>query len=596
MNQRHYIPDAQESEAVLLASVLVEGNGHFSRLRELVGPGYWGSIAHKAVFHAMRDCADAGDPLDAVSVRNRLLRGDTITPEEVQRVLVEELPNVLACPIEAVDYHARQVLDAWRRREDRRDAGELMRLTSNGTYDVGAVAAIADRMKARAAGNMRAAGGPILTTLADVEPRSIDWLWAGRFPLGRLSLLVGRPGEGKSFLSLAMAAAVTTGTPWPDGAVCPSGSVIVISAEDDPADTLRPRLDAHHGNPERVHLLNAVRVRTKDGDREVMFALQDVDALAAALQRHPDCKLVVVDPIGSFLGGRTDAHRDNEVRSVLAPVGRLAEEYGAAVLIVAHRRKSAGTFADDLALGSRAFTGICRVVWHLSRDPENAARRLLLPGKNNLAPEGDGLAFTIGGDRPRLWWEREPVSMDADAGLAAEYAARETKPGPEPEARNAAVEWLAAVLSPGRVATAEVKSEAKAAGLAWRTIQRAADELGVIREKPSFGGGWAWRLPDDEEDAKSTCQVPQGENNLASWRLRENTGETGDSEPGTPEDAKLPVLGENVASSGADAGPEPDAPAPELSHADREIARFLADARPTADGGWEVPNGGGNGR
>jgi hypothetical protein len=229
---------------------------------------------------------------------------------------------------------------------------------------------------------------PVLVCFADVEPRPVTWLWPNRIPLGRITLLVGRAGEGKSFATLDIAARVTTASPWPDGnGSAPVGTVVLISAEDDPHDTIRPRLDAHHANVHKVHLLSAV-LRTDDdgGQREVMFTLQDMAALESALKQHPDCKLIVVDPIGSFLGGRTDAHRDNEVRGVLAPVARLAEKYGPAVLVVAHRRKSPGPIADDLALGSRAFTGIARAVWHLSRDPENKARRLLLPGKCNLVP------------------------------------------------------------------------------------------------------------------------------------------------------------------------------------------------------------------
>ena len=239
--------------------------------------------------------------------------------------------------------------------------------------------------------------GPVLTCLADVVPREVPWLWPGRFPLGRLSLLVGRPGEGKSFLTMDMAARVTRGSYWPDGSACPAGSVILISAEDDAADTIQPRLVAHNADLSRVHLMSMVR-RIRGGKLdEVMFTLSDVNALDTALQAHPDCKLVVVDPIGSFLGGATDAHRDNDVRSVLAPIGKLAEKYGVAVVLVAHRRKGEGNHADDLALGSRAFTGIARVTWHLSRDPSNAQRRLLLAGKSNLGPESHGLAFTIGG-------------------------------------------------------------------------------------------------------------------------------------------------------------------------------------------------------
>jgi RecA-family ATPase len=221
--------------------------------------------------------------------------------------------------------------------------------------------------------------------------------------------------------------------------------VILISAEDDPADTIRPRLDAHGADARKVHLLSAVRRVDKDGQSsEVMFTLADVAALEAALKTRPDCRLIVVDPIGSFLGGRTDAHRDNEVRSVLAPVARLAEKYGPAVLVVAHRRKSTGDSADDLALGSRAFTAIARAVWHLSRDGKDKARRLLLPGKNNLAIEGGGLAFTITGAPPALAWERDPVSMSADEALAVENDDKaDSESGPEPEARNQAADWLA---------------------------------------------------------------------------------------------------------------------------------------------------------
>jgi hypothetical protein len=218
---------------------------------------------------------------------------------------------------------------------------------------------------------MKPEPGPILTCLADVEPRAVSWLWAGRIPLGRITLLVGRPGEGKSFLTTDAAARVTKGTPWPDGSICPQGSVILISAEDDPADTIRPRLDAHCADVRRVHLLSAVRRVNGDGQYERQITLADVDSIEAALLKLPDCKLIVVDPIGSFLGGGTDAHRDNEVRGVLGPIAKLAEKHGPAVLVVAHRRKSAGITADDLALGSRAFTGIARAVWHLTCDSDN---------------------------------------------------------------------------------------------------------------------------------------------------------------------------------------------------------------------------------
>jgi hypothetical protein len=377
-------------------------------------------------------------------------------------------------------------------------------------------------------------GGPMLMRMADIEAREVRWLWPGRIPLGRITLLVGRPGEGKSFFTMDAVSRVSTGSPWPDGARCERGSALIISGEDDPADTIRPRLDAHHADVSRVHLFSTVRRIGDDGKPlEVMFILGDLAALETALQRVPDCRLVIIDPIGSFLGGNVDAYRENEVRSVLAPVAKLAEKYGPAVLVVAHRRKSSSTVADDLAMGSRGFTGIARACWHLSRDVKNKGRRLLLPGKNNLAREGHGLAFTIEGDPPHIVWEKAPIQMSADDALAIENGDAEgAKPGPEPHARKAAEDWLREILANGEVAAAKVKAEAEEAGMNYRTVQRAADTLGIIREKNGFDGGWQWRFPKAGSAADHNNgmePIPSDIQDLSTCRLGDGPSETGRS-------------------------------------------------------------------
>jgi hypothetical protein len=365
-------------------------------------------------------------------------------------------------------------------------------------------------------------GGPVLICLADVEAREIEWLWPGRVALGRITLLVGKPGEGKSFLTTDMAARISTGTRWPDGSECPAGSVILVSAEDDPGDTIKPRLDAHHADARRVHLLSAVRRIDAEGKQhDVLFTLEDVAALEAALKQHPDCKLIVVDPIGSFLGGDTDSHRDNEVRGVLAPVAMLAEKYGPAVLVVAHRRKGGGGSADDAALGSRAFTGIARAVWHLSRDGENPRRRLLLAGKNNLAPEGDGLAFNIVGEPPAIEWEGAPVKMSADEAFAIQAGGDEQRPGPDPAALNEASEWLADALLPKPLSAAEVIKLGKAAGHAEKTIRRAKGKLGIAARKCGMTGGWVWEHPGTAAGAIIASAAAKVDAKMAN-PLREN--------------------------------------------------------------------------
>jgi hypothetical protein len=305
--------------------------------------------------------------------------------------------------------------------------------------------------------------------------------------------------------------------------------VLFVTSEDDPGDTIRPRLDAAGADCRNVHLLTMVRrLDDKGKEFERMFSLADLQDLEAALQRLADCKLLVVDPIGSFLGGGVDAHRDNEVRPLLAPLAQLAERYGPAVLVVAHRRKSSAAIADDLALGSRAFTGIARAVWHLTRDPNDKARRLLLPGKMNLAPEGSGLAFSIHGlNVPRIVWEAEAVTMSADDLAAAEC--QSGKRGPDADKLDAAVEFLRSALAEGPRLTKELTEEAREGyGISKRTLDRARDVLYVEPFRPKNPGQWWLRLPG--QDATGCDADPKHEQRGDLGDVPESSAETGISQ------------------------------------------------------------------
>lgn len=364
---------------------------------------------------------------------------------------------------------------------------------------------------------------PDLVCLADVTPTEVKWLWFARFALGRLTVLVGRPGEGKSFVTCDMTARVSTGTDWPDGAPTPKGDVLLICAEDDAADTIAPRLIACGADTRRVHLLRAARVVRADGEEAtVAFDLSNIDLIRDALDRFPDCKLIVVDPIGSYLGGGVDAHRDNEVRAVLAPLGQLAAERGLAVVLVAHTRKAAADFADDAILGSRAFSGIARSVLHLMTDPEDNDRKLLLAGKNNLAKGAPGLAFAITGEPPRLEWEPEPVELSANDVLP-KSGGSEGQRGPAPKKREAATKWLIQVLSDGPKNVTDLEAEAEAAGLSWATVRRAQGALNIEPQRTNFHGVWQWALPD--EGAHQNAAPRSRSSNEKPERLRDSHDE-----------------------------------------------------------------------
>lgn len=374
---------------------------------------------------------------------------------------------------------------------------------------------------------------PSLIRLSDVEPTTVRWLWPGRIPRGRMTLLVGRPGGGKSFATADFAARVSTGRDWPDGTPCTAGSVLLCSAEDDPADTIAPRLIAHDADRSRIHLLTGVRFSRDDGsESERVFTLHDLDPLRQALETLDDCRLILVDPIGSYLGGQADAHRDNEVRGVLAPLCKIAEEHDAALLVVSHTRKSAAAHADDTAMGSRAFTGLARSVLHLMADPDDDTqrRRLLLPGKNNLAERPAGLAFDIGpgvftddDDQPRpcVRWHDGTVDITADDAVNREPITQS-----QSTERDEAAEWLQQALAAGARPAKDIIEEAQQVKtISKRTLDRAKKAIGVDAYRIKNPGPWWWRLPDHEHNAIA----PQGEEggNLAMCSDEPETGPLG---------------------------------------------------------------------
>lgn len=328
-----------------------------------------------------------------------------------------------------------------------------------------------------------------LVRLSDVQPQPVEWLWSHRLALGKLTIFAGDPGLGKSFLSLDIAARLSRGRPWPDapGIAQADGSVILLSAEDDPADTIRPRLDAAGADVSRIHVLTTVR--QPDGKLAMFNLERDLPALGDALDTVRDCRLVVVDPVSAFMGA-TDSHKNADVRGLLAPLSELAMNRRVAVVAVTHLRKGEGA-AIYRAIGSVAFTAAARAVWAVAKDKDAPPRRLMLPVKNNLAVDGTGLAYRI--IDGALSWEPDPILMTADEALAV---ARPTGRG---RAVPDAAEWLREQLDGEPLPKGEIEARAATAGISFAAIRRAKDVLGVRAAKAGFGDGsrWFWGLPDE---------------------------------------------------------------------------------------------------
>jgi 5S rRNA maturation endonuclease (ribonuclease M5) len=353
------------------------------------------------------------------------------------------------------------------------------------------------------------AGTLITRRVSDVEARPIRWLWAHRVPRGKLTILAGFPGLGKSQLTAYLAARVTAGGVWPDGGgKAPGGAqAVILTAEDDTADTLRPRLEAAGADLERVHIVDGViRGYSGDGTRhQRMFSLEsDLAALDTKLTELKQVELVIVDPISAYLGN-IDSHVNAEVRGALGPVKELAESHGAAFVAVSHMSKAGGPQALLRVTGSLAFIAAARAGYLVAADPQNAERMLFLPLKINIARQQPGLAFHIetanvssaAGDieTSRVVWEDAPVTVTADEVMS------QSDPE-EASALKEARDWLKDTLADGPVSSAELQRQAKAQGISTATLRRAKKSLKVRATKRTGPqGGWNCEL-EDAQDAQ----------------------------------------------------------------------------------------------
>ena len=270
-----------------------------------------------------------------------------------------------------------------------------------------------------------------IVRMSDVQVEPIRWLWKGRLARGKLALLMGDPGLGKSLITHWLAARVSVGGDWPDAGQCERAAAIVFTIEDSLSDTVKPRLVAAGADMDRVLSVRGV-VNPKASLDEKMFALEEHIGLLEALIVEEGASLVVMDPVSAYLGANVNSHKEADVRRVLGPLSLMAERTGVAVLMVIHLNKGKDIAALNRATGSVAFPAVSRIVLGVVADPtdEDNKRRLLLPLKCNIARMPPGLGYRIesaptpilprpGDDDvpPVLVWDNEPSIDDASQAM-----------------------------------------------------------------------------------------------------------------------------------------------------------------------------------
>lgn len=340
--------------------------------------------------------------------------------------------------------------------------------------------------------------------MADVEPEEVEWLIEPYIPLGKLIIVEGDPDEGKSFAMLGIAAAITNGGELPFGRVSEAGNVVLCSAEDGRADTIRPRLDLLGADVRRVFAVTVPLVLDDRG----------FDRLERLIVKR-SAKMVLFDPLFAFVGGKVDINQDNKVRGITSRLADIAERTRCAIVALRHLPKAQQRNAKAAGSNSIAWTAAARSVLLFGHEPTDEQARGFVHTKHNLSKAGASQGYRIDdvGGKPHFHWTGESQLTAAKILGAVNY---ESAGKLEIEK---AEEFLLESLRNGELPQKEVERLAKRARISEATLRRAKEKLGVVSFRQKEGvGAWFWRLPSEDSKADSQRE-PSTDEHVAERQL-----------------------------------------------------------------------------
>lgn len=345
-------------------------------------------------------------------------------------------------------------------------------------------------LSATLAAQMEAEGVSVnLIRASDLKPEPIDWLWREYLACGKLHIIAGAPGAGKTTIALAFAATLTSGGRWPDGTRAEPGNALIWSGEDDPKDTLLPRLIAMGADPSRVYFVGDTRA---DGKSRPFDPARDMANLEREAQLIEHVRLLIVDPIVNAVAG--DSHKNTETRRALQPIVDLAARIGAVALGISHFSKgTAGRDPVERVTGSIAFGAIARVVFGAAKSTdENGTKRLFVRAKSNIGPDGGGFGYDLEQselkDYPGIIASSVLWGIPLD-GTARDLLAVAEATQDQGSALHDTTDWLRDLLieEGGAMDKRDIMRLARDNGYSERTVQRAREQLALKVRTTGFG-------------------------------------------------------------------------------------------------------------
>ena len=308
-----------------------------------------------------------------------------------------------------------------------------------------------------------------------IRATETKWLWYPYIPFGKITVIQGDPGEGKTTLILNIAARLTQGILPQSQEKCEPMNVIYQTAEDGLSDTVKPRLLSAGADCSRIIVIN-------ESERNVTMSDKRLEAAIA----HTHAKLVILDPLQAYIGAEVDMHRANEIRPVMSHLASIAEKYGCSVVLIGHMNKAMGMKSTYRGLGSIDITAAARSVLIVARDKENPNFRVVAHTKSSLAPEGKTVAFELDPDSGFHFKGEYECNIDEILlGVGSKSKGRQ------------AMELLQEELKDGEVSQKVISAKAKYSRISSRTLNEAKKILGVKSVKRN--DQWYWSLSKEEK-------------------------------------------------------------------------------------------------
>ncbi len=310
-----------------------------------------------------------------------------------------------------------------------------------------------------------------LIKMDEIESKQVEWLWYPYIPFGKITIVQGDPGEGKTTLALRIAALLSNGENLPcDDTTRTPINVIYQTAEDGLDDTIKPRLEEAEADCSMITVIDESETALNMLDERIEEAINELSA-----------KLVILDPIQAYVGSNINMNNANEVRTVMSRIGKVAEKHQCAILLVGHMNKGSGSKSSYRGLGSIDFQASARSVLIVGRVKDNPEIRVMVQAKSSLAPEGEAIAFELNKETGFRWIGHYKISVD------------ELLDGVESASKHELAEKLILEkLSKGRCAQSEIMNKAKLTGISERLMKTVKKEMGVKSQKTA--DCWYWIL------------------------------------------------------------------------------------------------------